>query len=511
MSYLLRINSVYYVRVVVPPDLRAHFTTRELKRSLRTRQLTEARRMAPTILSGIMSTFRDLRAGIMTKQPIITAEAVAIFRRLYPGADTHETVEVTRGVPPWVVHEGYREVPTPPLVKIQERLDEGWQVDESGDWVFVGVGAQRVPTAPPVAPAPSPTSAKVLSLVPKPALTLHKAGALWLKHLEAPEDTVHYKPAKPATIDSSKQALKQLERWQGKDTAIEALLDLDYKPFTVFMMTTGSKLGKGSAKTRLRFSKFFFKWLKDFGYTDREPTIIYPKLQGTEKVKTANLPYTNKELNSFFDYIMNNTPVNMRDRKNQLSLAYLILMFIYTGFRSSEQTSFTKAKIKKTDDGLRYFDFNEMTKDNVASIRMVPVHSKLVELGFMQFAKKQKDKIFNVDVSNYRKRHTEILKALGMKGGRNEKTFHSCRATFDSKLAGKVEDSTRKILMGHTHTGMDSLYVHQLADEMPMYRDAVEKLDYRLDFARLREYLVNEVSVLYPRRGYEEVVPLVLD
>lgn len=450
--------------------------------------------MAPSILSGIMGTFNDLRTGKMTKPPTITSEAVAIFRRLYPGLDTHETVEVTRGLPPWVVHEGYREVPTPALVKIQERLEEGWQLDEAGDWVFVGVGAQWG-AAP--APAPPRGPAKVLSLVPKPALTLRRAGELWLKHLEAPEDTVHYKPAQPSTIDSSKQALKQLERWQGKDTPIEALLDLDYRDFTVFMMTTGSKLSKGSAKTRLRFSKFFFKWLKDFEHTDREPTITYPKLQGTEKIKTANLPYSNKELNDFFDYIINNTPVKMRDRKSQLSLAYLILMFVYTGFRSSEQVSFTKGKIKNAE-GVDYFDFTELTKENVASIRMVPVHSKLVELGFMQFARKQRDKIFRVDVSNYRKRHTEILKELGMKGGRGEKTFHSCRATFDSKLAGKIPDSTRKTLMGHTLSGMDALYVHQLVDEMPMFQEAVEKLDYRLDFARLRDYLLNEITVLYP-------------
>jgi integrase len=414
---------------------------------------------------------------------------------MYPGKDTHVTTESVRQYGPFVVPESVHYLLHPDLVAIQERLDEGWMLDSNDEWEFIGLS---VPAPALAVPGPSflPEQPIQLEKIKKP-LMLSEARKLFTAHREAPEDTIHYRPMTESTLESDKQALNRLESWCKKDVPIESLLDRDYKPFTVFLMEAG--LSKGSAKTRIRFVKRFFKVLKDeLNLIDRVPHIEFPKSHGKEKIRTSNLPYSSDELNTFFGHLIANKPGKIRERQTQLELAYLILMFIFTGFRGGEQLSFTYEDIK-TASNVKYFDFTKLTKGNVSSIRMVPVHSKLIDLGFLTFAQRQKGAIFPMNSSTYRTKFDRILRELKIKDAPNSKTFHSCRATFDSKLMGKIEDSTRKTLMGHTLQGMDDIYVHQLLDEMPMYQKAVEKLVYSLDFAKLKDDLLQELDYFKDR------------
>ncbi|WP_136515690.1 DUF6538 domain-containing protein [Geomonas edaphica] len=509
MTYLTKINRTYYLRLVVPPDLQLYFRTREIKRSLRTRCLADARKLLYPALADIQEQFRELRGKRMYTPPTITTEAVAIFRRLHPGCQTHINATTTHSFGPgWVIEQETGITPHPDLVAIQERLDEGWKLTEQDEWEFVGVQSVQVPPAilapaQRVEPAAEPKPVAPAQ-PPQEQLLLSEAIRLYNAHREAPADTIHYRPMDASTLNSDKQALKQLTRWLGgKDVPINSLLDLDYKQLTLFMMEgKGGKKGlvKSSAATRLRYLGFFFTFLKEFNYIDRTPTIVAPKKFGREKIKTANIPYSFDELNKFFSYVTNNKPSKMSDRQSQLELTYLILMFLYTGFRATEQTSFTKNEIHSVR-GIQYFDFTQLTKENVASIRMVPVHSKLIELGFLDFANKQEKKIFPVDISNYRTRYNKILYETGIKTIPRSKTFHGCRSTFDIKLHGRAEDSVRRTLMGHVKVGMDTVYLHQLLDDMPMYKESIEKIVYELDFASIKQDLQQELAYLYPSDG----------
>jgi len=306
MSYLMKVSRVYYIRVRVPSDLLHHFPTRELKRSLRTRLITEARRLAPAVLATIMSTFKELRSNHMDKKPTITAEAVSLFRRLYPGVDTHNWVDVTQDRGGWVIDVGQREVASPALVKIQDQLDEGWQFDESGEREFVGVGhtAAIVPVASSPEPARAP--AKVLALVPdKAALMLSKAGELWVDHITAPADPNYHEVKATSTIRNSNYSLKALSNWMGnKDVTVESFLDQDFKKFTTFHTQSG--LSKNSAITRLSRTIAFFKFLhEELKVIDRVPIIKSPKLNNEEQLSLsrANSPYSTNELNRFFGYV----------------------------------------------------------------------------------------------------------------------------------------------------------------------------------------------------------------
>lgn len=494
MHYLLKIGSTWYIRVVVPRDLEAQFPYKEFKRSLRTASKTEARRLMTPALAAIHGQFAEKRAQTMRPKRSITAEAVSLFRRLYPGTDTHVEATPVQRFGDWVVHQEPELVIHPDLETVQKLLDEGWRVNTSGDWEFVGV------TPPAPVQVIEPIAASVASQEPapeRPALLLSEAKKLYIDHCNDPQDKTHFKANSPRTIASKMQAFIQLENWLGgENVSIESLLDRDFKPFTLFMMEKAG-LSKVSANCRLKDTRNFFKHLYEVEKRiDRVPVIKDAKLQGKEKIKRANLPYSSDELTRFFNYLMTNKPHIRRERKTQVELIFLILMFIYTGFRREEQMSFTRDKVGRIK-GIDVFDFTEMSKDNTASIRMVPLHSKLKALGFLKFADKQQESIFPRNDANYRKKFDTVLRALGIKEEAYQKTFHSCRATFDSMLAGEIEDSTRKMLMGHTLPGMDKLYVHQMHDKMPLYQKAVEKLKYDLPFDALKEYLRTEVNDLY--------------
>ena len=62
-SYLIRPSSIYYFRVIVPPDLRGVVGKKEIRYSLRTGFLSEAKYRALRMASFVQRLFREIRKG----------------------------------------------------------------------------------------------------------------------------------------------------------------------------------------------------------------------------------------------------------------------------------------------------------------------------------------------------------------------------------------------------------------------------------------------------------------
>jgi hypothetical protein len=68
-SHLHRARSgILHFRIAIPPDLRQHFNTREIYRSLRTASVREAAQAALTLSQGAKRVFQQLRSGTMSDQ-----------------------------------------------------------------------------------------------------------------------------------------------------------------------------------------------------------------------------------------------------------------------------------------------------------------------------------------------------------------------------------------------------------------------------------------------------------
>jgi integrase len=110
-----------------------------------------------------------------------------------------------------------------------------------------------------------------------------------------------------------------------------------------------------------------------------------------------------------------------------------------------------------------------LTKDlrlkNDASVRSMPVHQELIELGFLAFVDGCEGLLFPNLVQHTSGRWSEawgkhfarFLKALGIKA--DGKDFHSFRHTFIAAAeASGLEFSARKWLVGHALQGQTGRY-----------------------------------------------------
>jgi integrase len=179
------------------------------------------------------------------------------------------------------------------------------------------------------------------------------------------------------------------------------------------------------------------------------------------------------------------------------------LIAIYTGARRNEIASLLPDDIKKDDtSGIWYFDITDEGESKQiktdAAKRIVPIHSKLIELGFLEYVEEARKVIKErPKVNGYRTRllydltytdhekwgrklgrwfNEEYLVCLGLKT--EKKSLHSIRHSFITHLsAAGVESSHIKALVGHeANTVTDQTYTHFDIEHLPVFKDAIEML-----------------------------------
>lgn len=189
-------------------------------------------------------------------------------------------------------------------------------------------------------------------------------------------------------------------------------------------------------------------------------------------------------------------------------LYWIPLILAFHHARSEEIAQLRVADIKQRS-GVWYFNITKLEEPEVrglgltpkkvknrASIRMLPIHSALVELGFLEYVEKLRAegtvRVFpalNAGGSALRltKQYSSTFSTYRKKIGiRRELTLHGLRHTVETKLQDAEVDS-RKIdrLAGHTIQGMAGRYGKKAP--LPVLKEATEKLQYPgLDIAKLR-------------------------
>lgn len=481
MDYLLKVNRTFYVRVVVPKDLLPYFPSKVIKRSLRTTSKTHARHLLPVVLCDIQKTFYQIRLRISymdLKQP--SQRAIEIFKKRYgQNVSVYEAAQLGE---PCIQGTGWKFKTE--IFRIQAKLDAGYLTDEDNYFNLEEAPERGLTTSPqePIVQVNAPVTTPQES-----ELTLAEASDLYIQHCINPTKKYTSNPRAASTLESEKQALKQLKAFMKSDKVLLSELPNDFYDFSAYLRDT-QKLAYNSVNTRLNCLSRFFKFLKDSNHIKYMPAIKFQKPQGIDKVDNSNLPYTNEMLNKLFTYLITNKPTSIKARKKSLSLTYLLLGLLHTGFRITE---FTKACKIIRHNNIPVFDIDTLTKGVESSIRYVPVHEKLFDVNFIEYFEKYKFP------SNPGKDLRDILNTLGIKKQCNDYTLHSCRSSFDTRLHGKIEDGLRKRLMGHTLGGMDKKYVKQLPDDVKLYCKAVDECLYDIDYPRIRKYVLSETKDLY--------------
>ncbi len=151
--------------------------------------------------------------------------------------------------------------------------------------------------------------------------------------------------------------------------------------------------------------------------------------------------YTNEEIQKISDLLKNDT------KENQ----FITSMATYQGMRLKEITQLKKEDIIKIDDfHCISINTNEnKTTKTDASIRTIPIHPKLIKLGFLEFVNSKNDNLFDIDNRSFSTYFRRTYKNLI----NENKTFYCLRHNFiDTLTQNNQKIEHIKAFAGHAQS-----------------------------------------------------------
>ncbi|TVU73842.1 tyrosine-type recombinase/integrase [Cobetia crustatorum] len=218
----------------------------------------------------------------------------------------------------------------------------------------------------------------------------------------------------------------------------------------------------------------FANWLTAHGYIDANPLAgIRPKAQ---KQVAKQKTWSHADIALWFSLEHLDTLQGWQ--------YWLPLMGIYTGARLEELAALDAADVHE-HEGIYYFEIHDRDGrhiKNASSNRLVPIHSRLIELGFREFVDSRKDQERLFDLRRIQGRYGfNVSKWFGRERKKLgiSPDFHGLRHTAAESLRlADVQGHTISWLLGHSgatmtdHYGRDGNPLHRL----PLVHEAVEKL-----------------------------------
>ena len=263
------------------------------------------------------------------------------------------------------------------------------------------------------------------------------------------------------------------------------------------------KLGAGTRDKHNINLRQFVEWLQD---QDAIESFKLPKhvMLDKEDPKVKRHPFTDAELVALFQSPMftghmpdlpsqqrRHTPGGVVSRD---AYYWVPLVALYSGMREGEILQLEPADIK-TEEGVRYFNVTDegnipnKSLKNESSRRRVPIHEKLLELGFMDYvadvAKGKPARLFaqiaptaaGSYTDNHSKKFSRYLTAIEIK--HPKLTFHSLRHTFldYAEKHAQLKESLTKSLSGHSDKSMGT-GTYGSKYTLKQLREGINKIQY---------------------------------
>ncbi|ENB2051831.1 site-specific integrase [Vibrio fluvialis] len=201
-----------------------------------------------------------------------------------------------------------------------------------------------------------------------------------------------------------------------------------------------------------------FIWAMRYNYLTYNPFDSIKVAKSKSKEVDERDPYSKEQLITLFS-----TPIFTENKMLHSYQYWSLLIALYSGARQNEIAQLFVDNILEID-GVWCFFFKEVNDTqnfkNEASVRITPIHKRLIELGFLEFVSTCKDRLFETGLPNYGERgygkelsrwFNESYKIkLGFKAG--EKTdFHSYRHTVIDfyKQHTNLEERFVQAIVGH--------------------------------------------------------------
>jgi len=443
MSYLLETPTYYYFRIKVPKDLRPVLKKREIKKSLKTANRHKANRLAAIYAIQCQDLFEALRRSTVSDFPFTYIKVAEAFKTEYG-------VKLT----------GVEMDPNHP--EAEERLLNAL-VNKLAAVELVQPAPVAVTTpTPPVAATPTQPQGMLLSTATDAFLTEKTA---------MEPDSLYYKYDVPDDLDLLKRVIgdvpvsgiTRLDAVNFFNTLKSLPPNLNKSP--LFRGKTIDQILKIKAKPRsastingvMTSVRALFDWLTLYNHVTQN-CFIKLKMPRSKKISEERQRFDGNDLKAMFS-----DKVFTAHKYKHAFHYWLPLIALHSGMRMNEICQLRPKDVYYEGDILMMNvteDNEEMSVKTEAGIRRVPVHPKLIELGFNDFrhARRKEEWLFDgLTVEEDGRRSKKASKwmtstfrprvGLKVKG----KDFHSFRHTnIDDLKQLQVNLHVLKALVGHS-------------------------------------------------------------
>ena len=244
----------------------------------------------------------------------------------------------------------------------------------------------------------------------------------------------------------------------------------------------------------------FLTWMETEGYpvTKGLKSIFASVKKPKAKDSRSRGPFTDDDLRRLFL-----SEPYLKGTVKRPSEYWVPLLAVFTGARLAELVQLHCSDVYSVE-GVWVLDLNELDEKSLKSEnskRIVPVHSALIELGFLDFVKwrkKASTRLFPEEERTpegkfdaYSKRFQAYRKKVGVTGTEREMLdFHSFRHTVRTRLAeASVTESLIDDIIGHASASASigkTVYTH--SQLIPQKKEAIETLSYALDLKKLKAW-----------------------
>ena len=220
-------------------------------------------------------------------------------------------------------------------------------------------------------------------------------------------------------------------------------------------------ISPSTANKNIKAISAVLSWSEKNGYFDDCANWSNPAtgVRADDSKRESRLPFDDKDIDSIFD-----------DDYNSLVGAkfWVPLISLCSGARLEEIGQLLASDIKRDEEyDFWYMDINDKdgkSVKNKSSIRLIPIHQKIIDLGFLEFVG-ESDMVFRELKRNKQGKLTAGLskwfgnykKKKGVTS--RQKTFHSFRHLFKDKVRGQIaNEELSDAITGHSNPSIGRQY-----------------------------------------------------
>lgn len=304
----------------------------------------------------------------------------------------------------------------------------------------------------------------------------------------------------PKSISAFKTVFKQFVNYFGGNNPLH---EINADAYTQWRSKNIDHLAPSSQDTKNNIMDVFFKWNIDRGRCSVNPVVKLllsknTRLKYQQEKGKPRLPYSQDALEKIFNE-------SNRATIKKPCLFWLPVMALFTGARLEELAMVKLSSLKEYETGKWQIAFDK-TK-TVSSIRTIPLHPRLVDLGILDYISDLKNvwpnaeflfPYFNSVNGRYTHKFSQdygkYKTKLGLKVGHD---FHSFRSTLIGCLtACQVNENISRIYVGHEdaindvhHRSYASKHSFSVKD---IENEVFQKMDYTkshgFDISMIKKY-----------------------